>query len=80
VERLIGSIRRECVDHVIVVNWRSLRRQIAGYIEYYHGPGTYLSLGKDATNGRAVELPDRRAIVAVPKAGGLNHRYQRRAT
>jgi putative transposase len=79
VERLIGAIRRECLDHVIVLNERPLRRQIAGYIEYYHGSRCRLSFGKDAPDGRAVEPPDRGAIVAVPKVGGLHHRYQRRA-
>jgi len=67
------------LDHVIVVNQRSLRRQIAGYIEYYHGSRSHLSLGKDAPDGWAVEPPDRGAIVAVPKVGCLHHRYERRA-
>ena len=79
VERLIGSIRRECLDHVIVMNESSLRRQIACYLDYYHGSRSHLSLGKDCPDGRAVEPPELGRIVAVPKVGGLHHRYQRRA-
>jgi len=79
VERLIGSIRRECLDHVIIVNESSLRRQIAGYLDYYHGSRNHLSLGKDPPEGRAVEPPSLGRIVAVPKVGGLHHRYGRRA-
>ena len=79
VERLIGSIRRECLDHVIVMNESSLRRQIACYLDYYHGSRSHLSLGKDCPDGRAVEPPELGQIVAVPKVGGLHHRYQRRA-
>jgi transposase InsO family protein len=79
VERLIGSIRRECLDHMIVVNEGSLRRQIASYIEYYHSSRGHLSLGKDTPDGRAVEPPELGRVVAVPKVGGLHHRYERRA-
>ena len=79
VERLIGSIRRECLDHVIVVDERSLRRQVAFYLEYYHGFRSHLSLGKDSPDGRAVEPPELGQIVAVPMVGGLHHRYERRA-
>jgi putative transposase len=79
VERLIGSIRRECLDHVIVLDEFSLRRQIASYLDYYHGSRSHLSLGKDAPDGRAAEPPELGGIVAVPKVGGLHHRYERRA-
>ena len=79
VERLIGSIRRECLDHVIVLDEFSLRRQIASYLDYYHGSRSHLSLGKDAPDGRAVEPPELGGIVAVPKVGGIHHRYERRA-
>ena len=79
VERLIGSICRECLDHVVVMNQSSLRRQIASYLDYYHGSRSHLSLGKDSPNGRAVEPPELGRIVAVPNVGGLHHRYQRRA-
>jgi len=79
VERLIGSIRRECSDHVVVMNESSLRRQIACYLDYYHGSRSHLSLGKDAPDGRAVEPPELGRIVAMPQVGGLHHRYERRA-
>ena len=79
VERLIGSIRRECLDRVIVMDQGSLRRQIASYLEYYHGSRSHLSLGKDTPDKRAVEPPELGRVVAMPKVGGLHHRYERRA-
>jgi putative transposase len=79
VERLMGSIRRECLDHVVVMNQTSLRRQIACYLDYYHGSRSHLALGKDSPDGRVVEPPESGQIVAVPKVGGLHHRYERRA-
>jgi hypothetical protein len=79
VERMIGSIRRECLDHLVVMNETSLRRHGACYLEYYHGSRSHLSLGKDSPDGRAVEPPELGRIVAVPKLGGLQHRYERRA-
>jgi putative transposase len=79
VERLIGSIRRECLDHVVIMNESSLRRHMACYLDYYHGSRSHLSLGKDSPDGRAVEPPEMGQIVAVPKVGGLHHRYERRA-
>jgi len=57
----------------------SLRRQIACYLDYYHGSRNHLSLGKDPPEGRSVEPPSLGRIVAVPKVGGLHHRYGRRA-
>ncbi len=71
----MGSIRRECLDHMIVVNEGSLRRQIFSYLEYYHSSRGHLSLGKDAPDERAVEPPELGRVVAVPKVGGLHHRY-----
>jgi transposase InsO family protein len=79
VERLIGSIRRECLDHVVIMNESSLRRHMASYLDYYHGSRSHLSLGKDSPDERAVEPPEMGQIVAVPKVGGLHHRYERRA-
>ncbi len=58
IERLIGSIRRECLDHVIVMDQGPLRRQIASYLEYCHGSRSHLSLGKDT--------PDKRAVGSLP--------------
>jgi len=79
VERVIGSIRRECLDHVVVVNERHLRRILHSYIRYYHAARTHLSLGKDAPEPRDVQPPERGAIVEFPEVGGLHHRYARRA-
>ena len=79
VERLIGSIRRECLDHLVVVNESSLRRQIASFVSYYRSSRCHLSLEKDSPDGRAVEPPEPGRVVAVPMVGGLHHRYERRA-
>ncbi len=73
VERLVGSIRRECLDHVIVWNERSLRRTLHNYFAYYQ----HSALGKDAPEPRAVEPPEQGRVVAIPQVGGLHHRYQR---
>ena len=55
VERLIGSVRRECLDHSIILNERHLRRILGSYLDYYHGSRTHLSLGKDTPDGRPVQ-------------------------
>ena len=78
VERLVGSIR-ECLDHVIMWNERSLRRTLHNYFAYYQRSRTHLALGKDAPEPRAVEPPEQGRVVAIPQVGGLHHRYQRRA-
>lgn len=77
VERLIGSIRRECLDHVIVLNAEHLRSILSEYLDYYHHDRTHLSLGKDTPSGRAVEKrPESGKVVALPRLGGLHHRYE----
>ena len=78
-ERLIGSIRRECLDHVIVVNEDHLRRVLTRYVAYYHRWRTHLSLAMDAPERRAVQTPEQGQIFAVPEVGGLHHHYERRA-
>jgi transposase InsO family protein len=77
VERVIGSIRRECLDHVIVLNEESLRRTLRAYMDYYHGSRLHLSLDKDSPVSRAVESEGE--VIAIPHVGGLHHRYCRRA-
>jgi len=77
VERLIGSIRRECLDHVIVFNEESLRRTLRSYFRYYHRSRLHLSLDNDSPDPRAVQTIGR--IVAIGEVGGLHHRYVRRA-
>jgi len=75
VERVIGSIRRECLDHVIIFGEAHLRRVLAAYAAYYNGIRTHLALGKDAPVSRPVQSVGR--IVAIPILGGLHHRYVR---
>ena len=79
VERVIGSIRRECTDHIIVFNENHLRRLLQSYIRYYHRSRTHLSLEKDAPEPRPVEPAENGQVVAFPEVGGLHHRYARRA-
>ena len=79
VERVIGSIRRECLDHVIVFNAASLYRHVKSFVAYYHESRTHLSLAKDAPVSRPVQGPGAGRIVAIPQLGGLHHRYERRA-
>ena len=78
-ERLIGSIRRECLDHVIVWHERHLRRTLAAYFAYYHQARTHLGLHKDAPAGRSVQPPTMGRIVAHAHLGGLHHHDERRA-
>ena len=79
VERVIGSIRRECLDHVIVFGEASLRRILYSYFSYYHQTRPHLSLDKDAPDPRPIQPPELGRVVAVPQVGGLHHRYERRA-
>ena len=77
VERLIGSLRRECLDHVIVFNQAHLQRVLQAYFDYYHRSRTHLALDKDAPDPRRVRGPEEGKIVAFPEVGGLHHRYER---
>ena len=79
VERVIGSIRRECLDHVIVLNESSLRRILTSYFDYYHRSRTHLSLRKDSPDPRPIQPPGIGRVVAVSQVAGLHHRYERRA-
>ena len=76
---MIGSIRRECLDHVIVLNQTHLRHMLSQYISYYHGSRTHLSLAKDAPTPRRVLGIAEGDVIAFPEVGGLHHRYERRA-
>jgi len=76
-ERLIGSIRRECLDHIVVLNQRHLRKMLRNYLAYYHRSRTHLALEKDAPEPRAIMSQG--AIIAIPQVGGLHRRYERRA-
>jgi putative transposase len=79
VERLIGSVRRDCLDHVVVLGERHLRKILKSYFEYYHHSRTHLGLAKDTPDSRAVQLPALGRVIALPEVGGLHHRYERRA-
>ncbi|MBW2704004.1 MAG: transposase [Deltaproteobacteria bacterium] len=79
-ERMIGTIRRECTDHVIVLNGRHLKRILREYLDdYYHCARTHLSLGRDSPIPRMVEPPEMGEIIESPILGGLHHVYTRRA-
>ena len=79
VERIIGSIRRECLNHVIIFDERHLRRVMSSYFQYYHKSRTHLSLDKDCPETRPIHPPTVGKIIAFPEVGGLHHRYERRA-
>ncbi len=76
-ERLIGSIRRECLDHVIVLHAQHLRRLLADYVDYHHWHRPHRSLEQDCPEPRPTEPPEQGKIIALPLLGGLHHRYTR---
>jgi transposase InsO family protein len=79
VERVIGTIRREYLDHVIVFGEAALYQHIKLFLDYYHQSRTHLSLAKDAPEPRVMHPPELGPVIAIPQAGGLHHRYERRA-
>jgi putative transposase len=80
IESLIGTIRRECLNHVIVFNERHLTCILSSYVNYYNETRTHRALGKDSPNSRVVQLPSAgKKIVAISEVGGLHHRYKHRA-
>jgi len=79
VERVIGSIRRECLDHVIVLNETHPQRVLRSYLPYYHRTRTRLGLDKDTPDRRPLAETSVGPIIAVLEVGGLHHRYERRA-
>jgi transposase InsO family protein len=78
VERAIGSIRRECLDRIVIFNERHLRRVLSSYVDYYQRTRTHLSLDKDCPDLRPIQPPRFGKVVAIPKVAGL-HRYERLA-
>ena len=78
-ERVIGSIRRECLDHVIVLGPGHLKRVVTQYVDYYNGVRTHLSLCKDSPDRRPVHHSNEGRIVELKKVGGLHHQYVRKA-
>ncbi len=79
VEHVIGSIRRECIDHTIIIGERHLRRVIGAYVRYYNRSRTHLSLKKDAPDPRLICGHRQGKIVWRPHCGGLHHEYRRKA-
>jgi len=77
VERLIGTIRRECLDHFIIFNKAHLHRILTRYFEYYHRVRPHKSLAGDSPDGRPIE--DDGKIISMPILGGLHHHYHRNA-
>ena len=78
-ERVIGSIRRECLDHVIILGELHLKRILTSYVAYYHDARTHLSLAKDAPAGRVVQPVEKGRVVELQQVGGLHHLYTRMA-
>src|SRR5262249_16928905 len=79
VERLIGSIRRELLEHVIVLGERHLMKLLRDYFDYYHSARCHMPLGDNAPEPREVEGPENGKVIAVGMVGGLHHRYRRGA-
>lgn len=78
-ERVIGSARRECINHVIVLGENHLRRVLKRYVNYYNSARTHLSLYKDSPETRPIQSTDQGRIVQIPRVGGLHHEYVRMA-
>jgi transposase InsO family protein len=79
VERLIGSIRRECLDHIVVLGEKHLSRILKSYFSCYHSSRTHLSLQKDSPWPRAVQAPELGHVIEISEIGRLHHRYEQRA-
>jgi transposase InsO family protein len=76
-ERVIGSIRRDCLNHLIVFNEKHLKSILSDYFKYYHHDRTHLGLSKDTPLERQVQSkPKNGLLVALPRVGGLHHRYE----
>jgi len=76
----MGSIRRDCLDHVVVLGEGHLGKILKSYLGYYHRTGTHLGLGKDTPEPRAIQPAHVREIVELPQVEGLHNRYVRQAT
>ena len=77
VERMIGSVRKDCLDYVIVLNEKHLKRILTEYFEYYHFDRTHLGLSKDTPFERPVKnKPENGEVIAFPRVGGLHHRHE----
>ena len=79
VERVIGSIRQECLDHLVIFDEHHLRPVRSSYVDYYHRTRTHLGLEKDCPDPRQIQLRPNDRVIAIPQVRGLHHRYQRLA-
>ena len=79
VKRMTGTLRRECLDHVVVLGVAHLRRIVRRYVSYDHGARTRLALDKDAPELRSVQPPEEGMVIEIPEISGLHHRYKKRA-
>ena len=79
VERVTGSIRRECLDHFIILGQKHLHKILSEYVEYYNEVRPHLSLNRNSPLPRQVEVPEKGRVIAVPYLGGLHHKYARAA-
>jgi len=78
-EGMIGTLRRDCLDHVVALGETHLRHIIRRLLSYYHQSKTHLALDKDAPEPRAIQAVDDGPVIEFPEVGGLHHRYERRA-
>jgi putative transposase len=78
-ERFVGTLRRELLDHIIVLNERHLLRLVRQHASYYNADRPHMSLDRDAPMARAIQPPSRGRIISLPRIGGLHHRYSRAA-
>jgi putative transposase len=78
-ERFVGTLRREVLDHVVVLGERHLLRLVREHARYYNQDRPHMGLSGDAPAERAVEGPGLGKVIALPRVGGLHHRYVRRA-
>jgi transposase InsO family protein len=78
-ERVIGSIRRECLDHLIIFGEDHLRRALRGYFDYYHNSCPHQALERNSPTPREVEAPAKGKVISIPQVGGLHHCYRRAA-
>ena len=76
-ERVIGSIRQECLDRIIILNEKHLCRIMKEYLDYYHHSRPHLSLERNSPTPRDIEPPSDGEIISIPKVGGLHHLYTR---
>jgi transposase InsO family protein len=78
-ERVIGSIRRECLDHLIIIGEDHLRRTLPDYLDYYHNSRPHQALEMNSPIPREIEAPANGKVISIPQVGGLRHRYRRAA-